>query len=230
MIISVGYRINSKRATDFRIWATQVLRSHIIKGYSINQERLAQLNQMLEIMSRSEIAEVAGVADIVQNYLGALNLLEQYDEDTLPTPKGKKPTWQLTHDEAIKFIQQLPFYETSANFGRERSDSFKGIVAGLYQTFGGEELYASAEEKAANLLYQVVKDHPFFDGNKRSAAALFVYFLNQNGLLKRDGKLTVESNALAAMTLMIAVSKPAEKDIMVRLVINLLNIEELGAI
>jgi death-on-curing family protein len=218
MILSVGYRVKSPEGVKFRKWANSVLKSHIIQGYSINQRRLEQLNQMLEIVSRSDIAEVAGVAGIVQNYLGALDLLEAYDEDRLKSPKGQKPKWELTHDEAIKFIRGLPFYETSTNFGRERSDSFKGIVAGLYQTFGGVDLYESTEEKAANLLYQVVKDHPFFDGNKRSAAALFVYFLGKNGLRY------VESSTLAAMTLMVALSKPAEKDTMVKLVMNLLDL------
>jgi death-on-curing family protein len=218
MILAVGYRVKSSEGIKFRKWANGVLKSHILNGYSVNQERLVQLNQVLEIVSRSEIAEVAGVADVVKNYLGALDLLEAYDEDKLKMPKGKRPKWELTHNEAIKFIQNLPFYERSANFGRERSDSFKGIVAGLYQTFGGHELYESTEEKAANLLYQIVKDHPFFDGNKRSAAALFIYFLSKNGSWR------VDSGTLAAMTLMVALSKPAEKDIMVKLVMNLLNL------
>ena len=226
IVLAVGYRANSATAIEFRKWATSLIKQHLVEGYTINEERLAQLNKMLEIVSRSEIAEISGVAQIVTNYLGALNLLEQYDEGEMAEPKGQKPQWQLTHKEARKFIESLPFSETSANFGHERNESFKGIVAGLYQTFGGQELYVTTEEKAANLLYQVVKDHPFVDGNKRSAAALFVYFLDQNNLLKRGGKMTVEPNALAAMTLMIALSQPSEKDTMVVLVMNLLSLGE----
>ena len=226
IVLAVGYRANSSTAIEFRKWATDLIKQHLMKGYTINQERLDQLNKMLEIVSRSEIAEVSGVAQIVTNYLSALNLLEQYDEEKLAEPKGQKPKWQLTHKLAREFLESLPFAKDSANFARERGDGFQGIVAGLYQTFGGEELYKTTEEKAANLLYQVVKDHAFIDGNKRSAAALFVYFLDQNGLLKRDGKLTVEPNALAAMTLMVALSQPAEKDTMIVLVMNLLNLDK----
>ena len=224
-IISVGYRINSKRATDFRIWATKTLKQHILKGYTVNQERMDQLGKMLEIVSRSEIAEVAGVADIVKKYLGALNLLQQYDDGELTDIRGKKTKWQLNSDDAMEFLQGLPFAAESSNFAKARNGSFAGIIAGLYQTFGGVELYESVEEKAANLLYQVVKDHPFFDGNKRSAAALFVYFLDRNGMLQRDGRLVVESNALAAMTLMIALSNPREKETMIKLVCNLLEVK-----
>jgi prophage maintenance system killer protein len=220
MILSVGYRIKSKTATNFRIWATKTLKSYIVKGYAVNQKRLRELGQILKIISRSEIAEVAGVAGIVQKYLGALNLLEDYDEGKLSGVKGKKPKWELTHAEARKFLTQLPFYATGGNFAQERSEHFKGIVAGLYQTFGGAELYKSTEEKAANLLYQTVKDHPFVDGNKRSAATLFVYFLGRNGDWRIDG------SALAAMTLMVALSDPAEKDQMIKMVMSLINLGE----
>ena len=223
MIISLGYRIKSKTATKFRIWATNVLKKYTLNGIAINQKRLDELNLMLEIVSRSEIAEVAGVSEIMKKYVGALHLLEAYDGNTLSEPDGDKESWQLTYDEARTFLDELKTNENfSDNFASERSEYLSGIVAGLYQTFDGEELYGNVQEKAANLLYQVVKDHPFFDGNKRSGAALFIYFLAKNNAL-RD----IHSNALAAITLMTALSKPNEKEQIVLLIRNFLgNVHE----
>jgi prophage maintenance system killer protein len=223
MIISLGYRIKSKTATKFRIWATNVLKKYTLNGIAINQKRLDELNLMLEIVSRSEIAEVAGVSEIMKKYVGALHLLEAYDGNTLSEPDGDKESWQLTYDEARTFLDELKTNENfSDNFASERSEYLSGIVAGLYQTFDGEELYGNVQEKAANLLYQVVKDHPFFDGNKRSGAALFIYFLAKNNAL-RD----INSNALAAITLMTALSKPNEKEQIVLLIRNFLgNVHE----
>lgn len=161
--------------------------------------------------------------DFIQEYLPALDLLARYDEGELNAPKGRPATWELTYEDALAFIQSLPFYETSGLFGRERDGSFEGIVRGLYQSFAGFELYPSLQAKAANLLYQVVKDHPFYDGNKRCAAALFVYFLERNGALG-SGDRRFAPNTLAATTLLVALSAPAEKDVMVSLVQHLLEL------
>lgn len=218
MIISLGYRIKSKVATQFRIWATSVLRDYTVRGVAINQARLEQLGKYLDIVSRSEITEVAGVGEVMKRYVDALHLLEEYDEGRLSAPAGSKESWQLTYKEAHSFLNQLRQSENFGdNFAQERSEHFSGIVAGLYQTFDGQELYANVQEKAANLLYQVVKDHPFFDGNKRSGAALFVYFLAKNNALS-----DINSNALAAITLMTALSQPHEKEQIILLIRNLL--------
>jgi prophage maintenance system killer protein len=225
MILAVGYRSNSKQAIEFRRWTSSVLKDYLLQGMAVNQDRLDELNKIIEIVSRSEIAEVSGVATLLKNYTSALNLLEQYDEDKLPEPKGKKSEWELNYVSARKFLDQIEFAKENANFAKERGNSFAGIVAGLYQTFASQELYPTTDEKAANLLYQVVKDHPFLDGNKRSAAALFVYFLDKNDALRRNGKLIVEPNTLAAMTLMVALSEPREKDTMIKMVCNLLEVK-----
>lgn len=165
-----------------------------------------------------------GTAALIRKYLPALELLARYDEGEVVAPTGQAATWELTSEDARAFIRQLPFYETSDLFGRERDGSFEGVVQGLYQSFAGFELYPSLEAKAANLLYQVIKDHPFYDGNKRCAAALFVYFLERNGLLSPERQL-IGPNTLAAIALMVALSAPAEKDTMVALVQNLLEVE-----
>lgn len=217
-IISIGYRVKSPAGVQFRRWATKVLRTYTVKGVVVNEKRLQQLGMMLDIVSRSEIAEVAGVGKVMKNYVGALHLLEEFDKNSLNEPKGSSESWQLTYDEARKFLNTLRSDENFGNnFARERDQQFTGIVAGLYQTFGGEELYSSVEEKAANLLYQVVKDHPFFDGNKRSGAALFIYFLAHNKALRN-----INSNTLAAITLMTALSRPSEKEQIILLIRNFL--------
>lgn len=219
IILAVGYRTNSKQAIKFRQWSTSILKGYMIRGVVVNEKRLGQLGQYLEIISRSEISEVAGVGEVTKKYVNALHLLEDYDSSDLDAPKGDKEKWQLTYSDARKFLDELKISEAFGdNFANERSSSFGGIIAGLYQTFGGNELYGSVQEKAANLLYQVVKDHPFFDGNKRSAAALFIYFLAKNGVL-RD----ISSNTLAATTLMVALSRPGEKDQIILLVRNFLD-------
>lgn len=221
-IISVGYRVKSPSGVQFRRWATKVLREYTIKGVAVNEKRLEQLGLVLDVLSRSEIAEVAGVGEVMKQYVGALRLLEGYDENSLPEPKGSNESWQLTYDEARTFLDELRTSENfNNNFASERNEQFRGVVAGIYQTFDGKELYPSVQEKAANLLYQVVKDHPFFDGNKRSGAALFIYFLAKNKAL-RD----INSNALAAMTLMAALSSPPEKDQIILLIRNFLEVSE----
>lgn len=224
MILSVGYRVKSQEGVYFRRWANTVLKQHLIQGYTINQQRLEALNSIVKVLQRSSDPEIAGTAEIINSYLPSLGLLDAYDTGIVSEPKGDQPHWTLTHDDAMAFIRSLPFYAQTDLFGRERNGSFQGIVDGLYQTFAGQELYPSTQAKAANLLYQVVKDHPFSDGNKRCAAALFIYFLDRNGLLTdTDGKRLVEGNALAAMTLMIALSDPKEKDVMTALVENFIS-------
>lgn len=218
LIISLGYRIKSRVATQFRIWATNVLRDYILHGVAVNQQRLDELGTILEIVSRSDIAEIAGIGEIMKQYMVALRLLESYDDNTLTEPRGDRESWKLTYREARTFLDELKAGEGfGVNFASERNESLKGIVGGLYQTFDGNELYDSVQEKAANLLYQVVKDHPFVDGNKRSAAALFIYFLAKNNAL-RD----INSNALAAITLMTALSHPSEKPQIILLIRNFL--------
>lgn len=169
-----------------RRWANSVLKQHLVDGYIINRKRLDALHAVVKVLSRSTEPEIAGTAEILERYLPSLVLLNDYDTGNVPIPKGDESQWVLTYEDAMLFIRSMPFYTQSDLFGRERNGSFQGIVAGLYQTFGGEELYRSTQEKAANLLYQVVKDHPFSDGNKRCAAALFVYFLNGNSILGDD--------------------------------------------
>jgi prophage maintenance system killer protein len=227
MIISLGYRIKSKIATKFRIWATSVLRKHISEGYTINQPRLEQLNKAIEIISRSYIPEISGIASILQNFAKGLDLLDNYDHQEFQKPKNaNKGKWQLTYKEARKFIDSMKFGNESSLFGREKDDSFKSSLGVIYQTFSGKELYPSIQEKAANLLYLVVKNHSFTDGNKRIAAALFVYFLDKNKTLKnKNGQLLIDNNALAATTLMIALSKPQEKEIMCSLVVNFISVQ-----
>jgi prophage maintenance system killer protein len=226
MILSVGYRVKSKAATHFRRWANDVLKHYLVDGAVVNNRRLKQMDKIVNILSRSSDDMVSGIANVLQDFTTGLDLLDNYDHQTLTKPKGNTPGWELTYDEARSFIDTMKFSETSDLFGFERDESFKGIVAGLYQSFGEVDLYPSVQEKAANLLYLIVKDHSFIDGNKRIAAALFVYFLEKNGALRSaSGQQLVGNNALAAITLMIALSAPEEKDIMCLLVTNMLDAE-----
>jgi len=220
-IISVGYRVKSIRGVQFRRWATSVLKEHLVQGYTINKKRLDQLGKAIEIISRSRVPEISGIANVLQSFTKSLDLLDNYDHQELSKPKSKtKGKWQLTYKEARKFIDSMRFGKESPLFGLEKDNSFKSSLGAIYQTFGGKELYQSIHEKAANLLYLVVKNHSFVDGNKRIAAALFVYFLDKNNVLRKNGRLIIDNNALAATTLMIALSKPVEKEIMCNLVIN----------
>lgn len=224
MILSVGYRVKSKAATQFRMWATDVLKQHLIAGYTQNQHRLNQVGAVVSILARSTDEMVTGIASVLDRFSNGLDLLDSYDHQTLVKPKGEKPEWELTYSEARTFIDTMSFGETSDLFGVERDESFKGIVAGIYQSFGDVDIYPSVQEKAANLLYLIVKDHSFTDGNKRIAAALFVYFLEKNEVLRDAlGHQIIDNNALAAITLMIALSAPAEKEIMCMLVMNMLS-------
>ncbi len=227
MILSVGYRVNSKRGIAFRRWANNVLKQYIMKGYAINEKRLAALNKTVEIQSKIiantlEIEE-AEVLRAVKLYTDALVLLDQYDHQSLSKPKGKKPVYRITYEDCRNMINHMEDSFSSDVFGVEKeAGKVEGILAAVYQDVFGGEVYPSLEEKAANLLYFMIKDHPFADGCKRIAASLFLEFLDKNGALIRDGQKVISDGALVAITLMIAESNPEEKDIMTTLVMNLL--------
>ena len=231
VIISVGYRVKSKRGILFRRWANSVLKEYLIKGYALNQKRLDELNTVIDIISRSSVPEISGVASVLDFFTKGLNILDDYDHQVLKKPSSndknnseQKESWQLTYEEGRKVIESMRFAETSNLFGNEKDNSFKSTLGAIYQTFGGKDVYPTLEEKAANLLYMLVKNHSFNDGNKRIAAALFIYFLERNNLLFDTNKNPIiDNNTLAAMTLMIALSKPEEKEIMCLLVLNMLN-------
>lgn len=245
-IISVGYRVNSKRGTQFRIWATGVLRDHILKGYTINEKRLKEQNvRLLELEGAVKLLgrviedrklahdEADGLLWVITDYARALSLLDQYDHHKLKAgPTTRRAPFMLTYDAARSAIDRMAekmHHEgrSLGLFGREKDGSFKSAVATIYQTFGGRELYPGVEEKAAHLLYFVVKNHGFVDGNKRIGAALFVWFLHANDLLYLpDGRRWLADNALVALTLLIAESRPTDKDIIIKVIINLINREE----
>ena len=226
-IISVGYRVKSATATQFRIWATKRLREYLVQGYSINRQRLEQLGQIVEVMARADNHLVAGTGEVLSAYIPSLQTLRDYDEGTLSDSEstGNAPVWQLTHADAQAIITRARSeFPQDRLFGLENGDKLKSVVATIYQSFAGQDLYKTTEQKAANLLYLMVKDHPLVDGNKRSAAALFIEFLSRNNLLfSADGTPLVSNNALAAMTLMVAMSNPQEKDLMVALVERLIS-------
>ena len=226
-IISVGYRVKSATATQFRIWATKRLREYLMQGYSINQQRLEQLGQIVEVMARADNHLVAGTGEVLSAYIPSLQTLRDYDEGTLSDSEstGNAPVWHLTHADAQAIIARTRSeFPQDRLFGLENGDKLKSVVATIYQSFAGQDLYQTTEQKAANLLYLMVKDHPLVDGNKRSAAALFIEFLSRNNLLfSADGTPLVSNNALAAITLMVAMSNPQEKDLMVALVERLIS-------
>jgi prophage maintenance system killer protein len=236
-IISVGYRVNSKQGTCFRQWATQVLRDHIVKGYTVNEQRLREesaklleMRQTVELLARTlenrELVSETGrdVLRVIGDYAYALTLLDRYDHGTLAIEETTgKALHVIDYDEAIGIVASMKG-EFDGLFGIEKDQGFKSALGAIYQTFGGNELYPSVEEKGANLLYFVVKNHAFSDGNKRIAAALFIYFLGMNGILYRpDGGKRLADNALVALTLLIAESRPEEKDTIVKVIVNLIN-------
>jgi len=239
VIISVGYRIKSKRGIQFRIWANQIIKEYLIKGYSINEKRLSQHNdQLKELQESVKILgnvlnfkvltndESIGLLKIISDYAYALDILDQYDYQRLEIKDTtEKETFQLTYEEAKKqILTAKKAHGNSDLFGHEKDDSFKSSISTIYQTFDGHDLYPSIEEKAANLLYFITKNHSFSDGNKRIAAFLFLYFLERNGILfDKNGNKRIADNTLVALTLMIAVSKPDEKDTMTKVVVNLIN-------
>jgi death-on-curing family protein len=225
VIISVGYRVKSRRGIEFRKWATSILRSYLMKGYVANEQRLRDLGQAVSIMARLPEGDLSvhQVLDIVQSYSRALDLLDDYDHQTVLRPDGSRGVHRLTYDECRKIIAHMRFGSESDLFGVEKDDSFKASIGDIYAGFAGEEAYPTVEEKAANLLYFVVKNHSFLDGNKRIAAAVFLYFLDRNGLLfDAEGNKRLADEVLVALTIMLAESRPQEKELMVSLVMNFL--------
>lgn len=241
VIISVGYRVKSQQGVQFRRWATSVLKQYLIKGYAINQQikldRYNELKDVVRLMSRAvglqdkvTTDEYSGLFNVISDYVYALDTLDQYDYQSLSISKTtKEESFRATYDNAMEAINALKEkFGGSKWFANEKDDSFKSSIGQTYQTFGGEELYPSVEEKAAMLLYLVVKNHSFSDGNKRIAAMLFLWFLNNNRVLyAEDGHKRIADNTLVALTLMIAESRTEEKDVMVKVVVNLINRENL---
>ncbi len=239
VIISVGYRVKSQQGVQFRRWATSVLKQYLIKGYAINQQikldRYNELKDVVRLMSRAiglqdkvTTDEYSGLFNVISDYVYALDTLDQYDYQSLSISKTTKDeSFRATYDNAMEAINALKEkFGGSKWFANEKDDSFKSSIGQIYQTFGGEELYPSVEEKAAMLLYLVVKNHSFSDGNKRIAAMLFLWFLNNNRVLyAEDGHKRIADNTLVALTLMIAESRTEEKDVMVKVVVNLINRE-----
>lgn len=236
VIISVGYRVKSQRGTQFRIWANKILKEYIIKGYAVNErmifkqyKELKQTVKLLANVVQNKVLstdEATGLLRVITDYTYALDTLDKYDYQQLSVEETtEEEKFQATYENAIDAIRQLKNKFDSSNlFANEKDQSFKSSISTIYQTFGGEELYPSIEEKAAMLLYLVVKNHSFSDGNKRIAAFLFLWFLEKNGILyKENGLRLIENNALVALTLMIAESRTEEKDIMVKVVVNLIN-------
>ncbi|HQG56907.1 MAG TPA: virulence protein RhuM/Fic/DOC family protein [Bacteroidales bacterium] len=241
MIISVGYRVNSKRASQFRIWATKILKEHLVKGYTINEKRLQKAGEKLKELqetvsflgqkSKNEImqGQEQEILNLLADYSATLTLLEEYDKGKLSLVKKTKGKFILEYEEAKKIIETIKREliarkEAGELFGNENKGMLKGIIGNIYQTFGGKDLYSSLEEKAAHLLYFIIKDHPFTDGNKRIASFLFIYFLDKNNFLYRvSGQKKINDNALTALSLLIAVSDPDEKEKLVRIVTNLIS-------
>lgn len=223
VIISVGYRVKSKRGVAFRRWANSVLKQYILKGYAVNNNRISQLGEVIRIMKRTE-NELDGrqVLSVIEKYSTALELLDSYDHQNMKRPKGTDTIHVLTYEECRNVIAQMRFGDESELFGKEKDDSFKGSIGNIYQSFGGRDIYDSLEEKAANLLYFVTKNHSFYDGNKRIAATMFLYFLDQNGVLFQDGRKLIEDYTLVALTIMIAESRPEEKEMMISVIMNCL--------
>jgi prophage maintenance system killer protein len=239
IILSVGYRVNSERGRQFRLWANKILSDYLIKGFSINEKKLKEQNEQLNELKQSVKIlgdvlnykaltndESIGLLKIISDYAYALDILDQYDYQKLEIKDTSgKEKYQLTYEEAMSQILIVKkAHGNSDLFGHEKDDSLKSSIATIYQTFGGVDLYQSIEEKAANLLYFITKNHSFSDGNKRIAAFLFLYFLERNGILfDNNGNKRIADNTLVALTLMIAVSKPDEKDTMTKVIVNLIN-------
>lgn len=222
MIISVGYRVNSKNATQFRIWATSILKQYLIKGYAINDQRLQQLGEVIRIMKRTQNElDAKQVLSVIENYNTALTLLDDYDHQCMKRPEGSKATYVLSYEECRNLIDQMRFNADSDLFGHEKDNSFKGSIGNIYQSFGGKDVYPTLEEKAANLLYFVTKNHSFSDGNKRIAATIFLYFLDKNGILyDENSNKRIADYTLVALTIMIAESRIEEKEMMISIIMN----------
>ena len=230
MILSVGYRVKSNKGIIFRRWANKVLKEYTLKGYAINQKRLEYLEKTIKLIDianrideRLENNDAREILKVIGEYSKALDLLDDYDHKTLKKIDGKVDTRKINYDECINIINKLRFNEESNLFAIERDEGLKSIIGNIYQSFDNQEIYKSIEEKAANFLYLIVKNHVFVDGNKRIAATLFIYFLNFYGILYKESRQVIDNNTLTALTLLIAESNPKEKDVIIDLVMNFLN-------
>ena len=221
VIISVGYRVKSKRGVEFRKWANSVLRQYILRGYAVNNNRIAQLGEVIQIMKRTQNSlDSKQVLSVIERYSTALDLLDAYDHQNMSRPKGNVATYVLTYEECMDIIASMRFGDESDIFGKEKDGSFEGSIGNIYQSFAGQDLYPTLEEKAAHLLYFVTKNHSFLDGNKRIAATVFLYFLDKNGVLFINGEKTIDDHTLVALTIMIAESKPDEMEMMITVIMN----------
>ena len=223
VIISVGYRVKSKRGIAFRKWANKVLRDYIVKGYAVNDNRMNQLKEVMRIMKRTEEQlDAKQILSVIEKYSLALDLLDAYDHQNMKRPEGGNTIYILSYEECRKVIDSMGFGESNDVFGNEKDDSFKGSIGAIYQTFAGQEVYPYLEEKAANLLYFITKNHSFSDGNKRIAAAIFLYFMDRNQALFLDDEKIISDHTLVALTIMIAESRPEEKEMMISVIMNCL--------
>ena len=230
MIISIGYRVKSKNGVIFRKWATKVLKDYMIKGYAVNQKRLEYLEKtikLIDIAGRMD-AELKGseaweIIKVINNYSSALSLLDDYDYKRITKPMGTKNDKQVTYEDCMNIIGKLKFNSDSNLFALERNEGLKEVIGTIYQSFDGKDLYSTIEEKAANFLYLITKNHTFIDGNKRIAATLFIYFLEFYNILYNENGQVIDNNTLVAITLLIAQSNPKEKEILIDLVMNFLN-------
>ena len=231
MIISVGYRVKSQNGIIFRKWATNILKDYMIKGYAVNQKRLDYLEKtvkLLNIASRGNDRfsgdETKEILNVINEYSKALDLLDDYDHRTIKKVKGQKCEKVITYEECMEIISKLRFNNESSLFALERDNNFKSIINDIYVSFDGKDVYSSIEEKSANLLYLTVKNHAFIDGNKRIAATIFIYFLQMNDILYKEGQKVIDNNTLASITLLIAESNPKEKEVMIDLVMSFLKV------
>ena len=232
MIISVGYRVNSKRGIIFRKWANKVLKDYLLKGYAVNQKRLEYLEKTIKLIdiagrmdTELKTAEAKEIIKVINNYSNALNLLDDYDHKRIIKPSGTKDNKKITYEDCMNVIGKLKFNSDSNLFALERDEGLKEVIGTIYQSFDGKDLYPTIEEKAANFLYLITKNHTFIDGNKRIAATLFIYFLEFYNTLYNENGQIIDNNTLVAITLLIAQSNPKEKDILIDLVMNFLNYE-----
>jgi death-on-curing family protein len=238
-ILSVGYRVNSKRGTQFRQWATQRLKDYLVEGYAVNQKRLNQLQKIVEVIEKSgnneslQLNEAKGLLNILNTYTQSFILLSQFDSNNLQTSSlNENITYEIQYEEAKVAIAELKkkliaLKEATELFGNPKDESFKGILGNIVQTFAGNYLYPSIEEQAAHLLYFTIKNHPFSDGNKRIGAFLFIWFLEKNKhRFKKSGEVKINDNALVALALLVAQSNPVDKELMINLIINLINVQE----
>lgn len=228
MIISVGYRVKSQRGIIFRKWANKILKEYLIQGYSINKKRIEVLNKTIEVQNKMLASSLnidqETLVNVIEKYTKALDLLDNYDHQCLIKPKGKETIYELTYSDCRAIIDSMKFKNTSSVFGVEKENGkLEGILAAVYQNVFGQEVYPSLEEKAAHLLYFLVKDHPFADGCKRIAATLFLEFLNRNHALIKNGKIIISNNTLVAITVLTAESNPEEKEVIIKLIMNFLS-------